>query len=845
MKYDYKKIEDKWQRKWQESEIYKADDDSKKEKRYILDMFPYPSGAGLHVGHVESYTATDIYSRCLRMKGYNVLHPQGWDAFGLPAENYAIKTGVHPSKTTQEAIKTFKRQMNSLGLSYDWSREINSSKLEYYKWTQWFFLMLYKNGLAYKKKAKVNWCNSCQTVLANEQAEGGKCERCEKEVVQKDLEQWFFRITDFIEDQEHEGKEIKGLLSGLDTIDWPESTKIAQRNWIGKSVGAEVDFEINGERITVFTTRPDTLFGATYFVLSPEHSIVEKYKAQITNYKEIEGYVKKAKKKTELERTDLAKEKTGVELKGIRAINPVNKENIPVFIADYVLSGYGTGAIMAVPAHDERDHEFAVKYSLPIIEVVEGGENIQEEAYLGDGKAVNSQILDGLKTLDAKKKIIKWLEKKNLGKKAINYKIRDWLVSRQRYWGAPIPIIHCEKCGEVPVPEKDLPVELPTDVDFKPTGESPLKYSRVFQNVNCPKCGESARRESDTMDTFVCSSWYYLRYADPNNNKKFADKKLIKKWLPIDTYVGGAEHTVLHLLYSRFFTKALQKFGYIDFNEPFTKLRHQGIILAEDGTKMSKSKGNVVSPDDVVKKYGADILRMYEMFMGPIEDMKPWNMKGIIGMQRFLFDEKDGKDIDRYLQRVYGLIIKMKEDVDKGILKTNNDYSRTIHKTIKKITSDIEDFKFNTAIAELMIFFNGKNSKPDWRPKLNSKGKWEKVSKIGIAVDIESAKKFILLLASFAPHISEELWEKLGHKESIFKEDWPKYDPALAKDETIQLVIQINGKLRDTVEVDADISEAKAKKTALESEKIKKWLKSKEIMKIIFVKGKLINIVIK
>jgi len=840
MKYDYKKIEKKWQEKWKKENLNRARNDKGKEI-FILDMFPYPSGAGLHVGHIESYTATDIYSRYLRMNGYNVLHPQGWDAFGLPAENYAIKTNVHPSKTTKEAITTFKRQIKSMGFSYDWDRELNSSDPDYYKWTQWFFLLLYKNGLAYKKKAKVNWCEDCQTVLANEQAEGGKCERCENEVIQKDLEQWFFKITDFIEDQAYKGntstgsaqRKLKGLISGLDDVDWPESTKLAQKNWIGKSEGAIVKFKVKSkklkveEEIEIFTTRPDTLFGATYFVLSPEHPIIEDYqpkadppredKLQITNYKEVEKYIEKAKNKTELERTDLAKEKTGVELKGLKVINPVNNEEIPVWIADYVMMTYGTGAIMAVPAHDERDFEFAKKYNLPILEVLEGGD-VKREAFLGDGPHINSEFINGLNKDEGIKKMISWLEKKILGKKAVNYKIRDWLVSRQRYWGAPIPIIYCDTCGEVPVPEKDLPIELPTDVDFKPTGESPLKYSKKFQNVNCPKCGEPARRESDTMDTFVCSSWYYLRYADPKNNKEFAGKKLLKKWLPVDVYVGGAEHVVLHLLYSRFFTKVLEKYGYVEFNEPFLKLRHQGIILAEDGNKMSKSKGNIINPDDVIKKYSADTLRMYEMFMGPLEDMKPWNTKGIMGLKRFL--EKAWKISGK--SQVKGIIGQENTEGDE---KNKVQLMRALHKTIKKVTDDIEEFKFNTAISQMMIFVNEMDG-------------WVSVPK-----DIFS--KFLLLLSPFAPHLTEELWHELEHKESIFKEKWPKHDSELIKDETIELVIQINGKLRDTIEVDADISEEEARKVALESEKIQKWIDGKKIVKVIFVKGKLVNIVVK
>ncbi len=854
--YDFKKIEKKWQERWEQEGLARADDNSEKPKKYILDMFPYPSGAGLHVGHVESYTATDIYSRVLRMRGFNVLHPQGWDAFGLPAENYAIKTGIHPAETTKKAIATFKRQIKSMGFLYDWEREINSSEPEYYKWTQWFFLLFYKHGLAYKKKAKVNWCEKCQTVLANEQAEGGKCERCESPVIQKDLEQWFFKITDFIEDQEYEGRKIKGLLTGLDDVDWPESTKQAQKNWIGRSEGAIVKFKVKSEKLKVdeelevFTTRPDTLFGCTYMVVCPEHKLLQNRESEIKNQKEIKDYIEQTKKKSNLERTDLAKDKTGVKIEGLVAVNPVNGEEIPIFAADYVLPDYGTGAIMAVPAHDERDWEFAKKYNLLIKHVVEPdyqrlkvndvcttairkkdeldyldnlkiflknqykiikkGNFTSVFCFTGPGFNIHSGFLNGLPTAEAKEKMIEWLEENGVGERAVNYKIRDWLVSRQRYWGAPIPIIYCDKCGEVPVPEEDLPVRLSDDVDFKPTGESPLKYSQKFHNVKCPKCGAPARRESDTMDTFVCSSWYYLRYADPRNEKEFASREKIKKWLPVDLYIGGAEHTVLHLLYSRFFTKVLQKYGYLDFNEPFIKLRHQGIILAEDGNKMSKSKGNVINPDEVVAQYGADTLRMYEMFMGPLEDAKPWNTKGIVGIKRFL-------------DKVFALARKMRADADGT--RTDAEVERLLHKTIKKVTEDIEALKFNTAISAMMILVNRLE-----KEKEITKNVWE---------------KFLLILSPFAPHLAEELWEQLGHKESIFKQKWPPYNPELIKDETINLVIQVNGKVRDTVEVAADISEEEAKKLALEREKIKKWIGGKEIIKVIFVKGKLVNIVVK
>ena len=792
-------------------------------KKYILDMFPYPSGKGLHVGHVESYTATDIYSRYMKMQGFEVLHPQGWDAFGLPAENYAIKTGVHPEITTKKAIAKFKEQMKMLGFDYDWNREINSSDPKYYKWTQWMFLQFYKNGLAYKKKARVNWCPNCKTVLANEQAEGGKCERCERKVIQKELEQWFFKITEFAEE----------LIKDLDNLDWPESTKIAQKNWIGKSEGAEINFEICGEKVKIFTTRPDTLFGATYFVLSPEHPIIRHNKAKIKNYAEVKKYIEKAKKKTTLERTDLEKEKTGVKIEGLVAINPVNKETLPVFIADYVMMEYGTGAIMAVPAHDQRDFEFAKKYKLPIIEVVKGG-NIKKEAYVEDGESVKSKFLNGLKTKKAKEKMIEWLEKNNLGKKAVNYKLRDWLISRQRYWGAPIPIICCKKCGTVPVPEKDLPVKLPTDVDFKPTGESPLVHSKEFHNVKCPKCGSEAKRESDTMDTFVCSSWYYLRYADPKNKKEFASKKALEKWLPVDVYVGGAEHSVLHLLYSRFFTKALKSFGYLNFSEPFLKLRHQGTILAPDGQKMSKSKGNVINPDNIVKEcdvnapydgYGADTLRIYEMFLGPLEDAKPWNTKNITGVKRFL-KEKIWTVINRIISK----------DKHKGKIGKNNN-SKLIHKTIKKVTEDIENFKFNTAISQLMIQFNS----TDWRPKLDSEGIFQDAGS-GLIMDKDTLKNFLILLSPFAPFIAEELWKKLGHKESIFSQPWPKYDKKLIEEKKITLIIQVNGKMRDKIEVEKNTPQEEIEALTLEREKIKKYIAGKKIKRTFFIKNKLINI---
>ncbi|PIW92885.1 MAG: leucine--tRNA ligase, partial [Candidatus Moranbacteria bacterium CG_4_8_14_3_um_filter_43_15] len=645
-KYNPQKVERKWQEYWEKHpELTEAIKKSEKPKFYCLDMFPYPSGDGLHMGHVENYTASDIYSRYLRMKGRNVLHPVGWDAFGLPTENYAISIKAHPAEVAQRNIKTFTRQIKSLGFSYDWSREIDSSDPNYYKWTQWFFLFLHKNGLAYRKKAKVNWCESCQTVLANEQAEGGICERCKNQVIQKDMEQWFFRITDFADE----------LIKGLDKIDWPESTKTAQKNWIGRSEGAIIRFEIKlnskakpsgllrlslrRDNLEVFTTRLDTIYGCTYCVIAPENELISNLKSQISNLNEVEKYIVQAKKKTDLQRTDLAKEKTGVEIKGLKAVNPFTNEAVPIFVADYILSTYGTGAVMAVPAHDERDFEFAKKYKLEIKEVIKNENKIssvEKAAFIDDGILVNSEKYSNLTSEKAREEMARWLEKNNLGERKTTYKLRDWLISRQRYWGAPIPMIFCEKCSWQPVPEKDLPVLLPEVKDYRPKGTSPLGTNPDFVNTTCPECGGEAKRETDTMDTFVCSSWYFFRFADPKNEKEFADEAKIKKWLPVDLYIGGAEHTVLHLLYSRFFTKALHKHGYIDFDEPFKKLRHQGIVLAEDGRKMSKSLENVINPDEIVEKFGADTLRLYEMFMGPLEDSKSWNTKSIIGLKRFL-----------------------------------------------------------------------------------------------------------------------------------------------------------------------------------------------------------------
>lgn len=815
--YNHQDIEKKWQKRWRDEAIFKTDEVSDKPKRFILDMFPYPSGAGLHAGHVESYTATDIYARYCRAKGFNVLHPQGFDAFGLPAENYAIKTGIHPAETTKTASANFIKQIDSLGFSYDWDRVVVTCDPEYYKWTQWMFLLMYNNGLAYKKKAKVNWCDSCQTVLAREQAEGGVCERCGNDVIQKDLEQWFFKITDFVEDIKHEGREVSGLLSGLDNLNWPESTKSAQRNWIGRSDGALVDFTLTADGLTeekkvrVFTTRVDTIFGCTYVVLAPESALTKELLLYIKNKDEVEKYINDVSAKTELQRTDLNKDKSGVKLEGVTAINPFNNEEVMVFVADYVLANYGTGAVMAVPAHDERDFEFAKKYNLEIRTSIAPENNSDEEPYCDDGLLVNSGEFTGLKSVEARTRMTDFLTRTEQGEKTINYRLRDWLVSRQRYWGAPIPIIYCDKCGEVPVPVENLPVKLPTDVDFRPTGESPLKYSEEFHKVTCPKCGAKARRESDTMDTFVCSSWYYLRYADTKNDEVFAAADKLAKWLPVDLYFGGAEHTVLHLLYARFFTKVLKKYGYVNFDEPFLKLRHQGIILGEDGNKMSKSKGNVINPDDLVNSNGADALRLYEMFMGPLEDMKPWNSKGIVGVSRFL-------------DRVSEINQELTREDDKKIVSL-------LHKTIKKVGDDIEEFKYNTAISALMILVN---EIYDFKNKNNA---WP-LSKGNLAL-------FVRILEPFAPHLAEELWEQLGHNTLIVKESWPKYDEALLQDDTFVLAIQINGKLRSTIEVASDVTEETAKELAFADENVKKWLEDKEVVKVVYVKGKLLSIVIK
>lgn len=816
--YEPKKIEGKWQKVWAKQGVPKKT--GNKGKFYILDMFPYPSGDGLHVGHVENFTATDIYARFKRYQGYDVLRPMGWDAFGLPAENFAIKTGIHPAKKTLESIKNFKRQMQSVGLSYDWSREVNASSPEYYRWTQWMFLFLYKNGLAYKKKAKVNWCDKDATVLANEQVIDGKCDRCGSVVVQKDLEQWFFKITDFVEPTKSvTGQKVSGLLSGLDKIDWPESTKAAQKHWIGRSEGAEVVFYVadTEEEVRVFTTRLDTIYGCTYVVIAPEHELVAKLlnsqlpSANFQNKEEVEKYLATTKKKTDLERTELNKDKTGVCLSGVEVVHPFTGERLPVYLADYVLGTYGTGAVMGVPAHDERDWDFAKKYQLEIREVVKGNEvKTEEMATTEDGVLIDSKEFSGLTSAEAREKMTAWLKKEKLGKKVVNYRLRDWLISRQRYWGAPIPIVYCADCGAVPVPGKDLPVKLPTDVDFRPTGESPLVSSKSFHKVKCPKCGGNARRESDTMDTFVCSSWYYMRFADPQNTKVFASKKALEKYLPVDFYMGGAEHTVLHLLYARFFTKALMKHGYVTFDEPFMKLRHQGMILAPDGQKMSKSKGNVINPDQMVAEFGADSLRLYEMFMGPLEDKKAWNTGSIIGVRRFL-------------EKVWRLQEKVVASKQKGVSEDKNIES-LLHQTIKKVGEDIEEFKFNTAISSLMILVNALEKETEIQ-----KARFETL---------------LILLSPFAPHMTEELWTGMGEKKSIFLAEWPKYDKKKIVAESVNVAVQVNGKVRAVLAIESGMNEDEVKAMALADANVQIYLAGKSVRKIIYVPGKIVSIVV-
>ncbi|MGD0352003.1 MAG: leucine--tRNA ligase [Dehalococcoidia bacterium] len=810
-KYNPHEIEKKWQDKWTADRLYEVKDDDSRPKFYALTMFPYTSG-DLHIGHWYAMAPSDVQARFKRMQGYNVLHPMGFDAFGLPAENAAIKHGIHPYIWTMENVENMRRQLRSIGAIYDWSREVVTCLPEYYKWTEWFFLKLYEAGLAYRAKAPVNWCPTCQTVLANEQVVGeGVCERCGTAVIRKMLEQWFFRITKYADE-----------LLDFSKIDWPERIEIMQNNWIGKSTGAEISFGlehkgVDTKEIRVFTTRPDTIFGVTFFVLAPEHPLVPllttpEHKA------EVEDYILQTQRKTEIERTAAEREKAGVFL-GSYVINKLNGQPVPIWITDYVLLSYGTGAVMGVPAHDQRDFKFAKKYGLPIRVVIAppgwSGEEL-ECAYTETGTMANSGQFDGLPSAQGFEAICDYMEKKGLGKRTVTYRLRDWLISRQRYWGAPIPMIYCDKCGIVPVPEKDLPVLLPPDAEFKPTGESPLKYCESFVNTTCPKCSEPAKRETDTMDTFMCSSWYFLRYTSPGVDKHPFDKAKLKHWMPVDLYTGGAEHAVMHLLYSRFFIKAIRDMGLVNFDEPFTKLFNQGTIIYQ-GDKMSKSRGNVVTPDVYVSDIGADAVRAYLMFIGPWELGGEWSDQGIVGMSR-------------WVNRVWNLVTagyavkKLDPDAEKEL-------SRLIHQTIKKVTNDMERFRFNTMLAALMEF-------------TNYLGKVQDAGTVSVSLWNEAVADLLLLLAPTAPHLTEELWEKTNHAYSIHNQSWPKWDEELAKEEEVTLVIQVNGKIRDRVTVPVSITEAEAKELALSSERIKDYLKDNNVAKIIYVPQRLVNIVV-
>lgn len=807
--YPFLKIEKKWLTQWQKNNYknFQAKDFSKKSKYYVLEMFPYPSGEGLHVGHVENYTAGDIYSRFKKMQGYEVLHPMGWDAFGLPAENYAIKVKKQPSEIVAKNIKVFKKQLLRMGFAYDWKREINTTDPKYYKWTQWMFLKLFEKGLAYEKEAPINFCPSCKTGLANEEVSAdGKCQRCGASVERKMLKQWWIKITAYAEK----------LLKDIDTLDWPKDIKEMQKNWIGKSTGHQIKFAIKDKNnfkiseVEVFTTRIDTLFGTTYLVLAPEHSLVNQLKDYISNRYEVEKYIEEAMQKSELERTDLAKTKTGVELKGISAVNPTNKKLIPLWISDYVLSHYGTGAIMAVPAHDERDFEFAKKFKLEIVEVIspDGEKHQLENAYISDGVLINSGPFNGLNNREAQAKIALFVG----AKKVTNYKMRDWIFSRQRYWGEPIPIVHCPKCGAVPMPENKLPLMLPKVKSYEPTGtgESPLAVIDSWVNTKCPQCGGPAKRETNTMPQWAGSCWYYLRYLDPQNNKKFVDIKKEKRWLPVDIYIGGKEHAVLHLLYARFWHKFLKDIGTVTTAEPFKKLVNQGIILGADNRKISKSFGNVVNPDDIVKQYGADALRMYVMFMGPLSDMKSWNTNGVSGLYRFI-------------NRLWSFYQNQIKFADK--ITINKEIEKTIHQTIKKVTDDTENMRFNTAISTMMECLN-------------------KMQEKEIKISKQLLENYLKILAPYAPFITEELWQELGHKTSIHDEKWPKYSEKYLQKNIFELLIQVNGKLRAKISAPLNISQLEAEKLALSNEQVQKFIKNNKLKKIIFIKNKLINLVL-
>ncbi|MDI6688905.1 MAG: leucine--tRNA ligase [Actinomycetota bacterium] len=828
-KYDFVKIEEKWQKKWEESNLYKVTEDPTKKKKYILEMFPYPSGE-LHMGHMRNYVIGDVVARYNKMRGYNILHPMGYDAFGLPAENAAIQHGIHPKEWTYQNISTMRKQLKRQGISYDWDREITTCEPDYYRWGQWLFLKFMERGLVYRKKASVNWCPGCETVLANEQVVGGRCWRCDNLVESRQLEQWFFKITEYAED----------LLKDLDLLTgWPERVKIMQTNWIGRSEGALVDFPLkdSGEKIPIFTTRPDTLFGVSFFILAPEHPLVDKLVVGTKYRKEVEAFRRMVSTKTEIDRTAPEIEKQGLFI-GKYVINPLNGEDVPVWIADYVMMEYGTGAIMAVPAHDQRDFEFARKYNLPIKVVIQLedeplDERTMTQAYEGEGVMVNSGPFTGMPSTEGTKAVTTYLEEKGIGKFAVTYRLRDWLISRQRYWGNPIPIIYCDKCGIVPVPEKDLPVILPENVDFRRKGISPLVAVEEFVKTTCPKCFGPARRETDTMDTFTCSSWYFLRYTSPHEDRASFDTEAANYWMPVDQYIGGIEHAVMHLLYARFFTKVMYDMGLCKAKEPFSNLLTQGMVV-KDGAKMSKSKGNVVSCDEIVNKYGADTGRLFILFAAPPEKDLDWSDQGVQGCFRFL-------------NRVWRVVHENIESWTHGTCESreldelDKELKYMTHRTVKKVTQDVERYSFNTAIAAIMELVNANF-------KYNE-------SKCGAArnddVLRETTEKLVLLLSPFAPHIAEELWEKMGGKpglpagrESIYLQTWPSYDEELAKAPEVTLVVQVNGKVRDRIKVPADITEDEMREVALSSEKVKKYTEGKEIVKVITVPGKLINLVV-
>ncbi len=799
--YNHKTVEKKWQKIWEENKSFATSNDYSKPKFYALVEFPYPSGQGLHVGHPRPYTAMDIVSRKRRMQGYNVLFPMGWDAFGLPTENYAIANKIHPKIVTKNNVARFKGQLQSIGYSFDWDREINTTDPDYYHWTQWIFLQLFKEGLAYKAEMPINWCTGCKVGLANEEVVNGVCERCGSEVVRKVKSQWMLKITEY----------AQKLIDGLDEVDYVERIAVSQRNWIGRSTGAEVDFAISGkdDRLRVYTTRCDTLFGATYMVVSPEHPILDKYKDDITNWSAVEDYRVQAAKKSDFERSELNKEKTGVVIEGLSAVNPVTEKEIPIFVSDYVLMSYGTGAIMAVPAHDERDWDFAKAFDLPIVEVVAGGENVQEHVYtdVATGTLVNSGFLNGLSVADAQKKMIEFLEEKGIGHAKVNYKLRDWVFSRQRYWGEPIPIVHCDKCGYVAIPESELPLQLPEVDSYMPTdtGESPLSAMTEWVNTTCPKCGGPAQRETDTMPQWAGSSWYFLRYTDPTNKEALASPEALKYWLPVDWYNGGMEHTTLHLLYSRFWHRFLYDQGVVPTKEPYQKRTSHGMILGSNGEKMSKSRGNVVNPDEIIDEFGADTLRTYEMFIGAFDLAASWQDEGVKGCRRFL-------------ERVWKL-----QDIVTDETGYSSDLEATMHKTIKKVSSDFENLKFNTAIAALMSLIND----------FTKKG----------SVTKDELKTFLILLNPVAPHITEEIWDTLNYGGYVYQQTWPEYDEAKTVESTIEIAVQVNGKLRSTISVAAD--GAKEDIIAMAKEELGDRIAGKEIVKEIYVPGKIVNIVVK